>query len=664
MASESLLISMSGIAELARVQRPVVTTWRSRAASTGAPFPAPAKRDGGQDLFQVAEVTSWLTKTGRGNNNEVIADGDAHAYPTRHARIRDADVPPITSLLALRRILGGPVAGLSREDLIDLADEYDPDDQMLYREIASIQGRHARFVRYVDDAVEAGYGEAFVFDRLIAKQVGIADSAVSSRALELLTQVCVSLASTDAATSVVDVTGSGTDVLLAVAAAMHSVDLVVADSDDSSIRLQRRRLAVHDMSYQTFDRDADDSFGSPVGGIHLIQLPVEDSSNPRPAVVLSSLDQLIMKLNSTQLAVVMAPAALLADGNLDGNADGVRAGLLRSGRVRAVVRLPAGILIRKPRQAQALWIVGDAHANIDRANQWTMVADLSGEPLSPGTITALMSDLVASLGDSAAVRAHAFRLARLSYTRTLVANSGSLVAGARGHVLPSTPGAELAVRIELLLSELGEPGLSIETVVAPTAPAPSTVQQQIRAGHLRYVQGNRIVQDDIAEAQSGAPGFRVIGPAEVLGERVLGGKRIDRLRFAANYPSGRVTEPGDVVFCTTPSPAAIVDLEGTSVVAYPARILRIDRSDPNGLLPEVVAADIAAAPSTDKQWKTWFLRRSAPHQRGDLVRALSAIRLQHDSARARLSRLDELSTLLIAGTTAGSISLTPLEGTH
>lgn len=658
-ASRSLLISLSEIAELARVQRPVVTTWRSRAATSDTPFPTPAKRDRGQDLFEVADVTSWLTRTGRGNNPEVIADGAAHSSPTSHARIREADLPPITSLLTLRWLLGKPLREVSRDDLIDLADECDPDDQMLYREVAGIQSKHSRFVRWVDDAVEAGYGEAPVFDRLIGRRDRIADSAISSPARELLTQLCVALAPANASMPLVDVTGMGTDVLLAVGTAMQNVDLVVADADDPSMRLQRRRLTVHGMSYQTFDRDADDSFAS-AGAIHLVQL---SGGSSRPAVVLSSLDQLVLKLDSAQVAVVMAPATLLADGRLDVEADQVRADLLRSGRVRAIVRLPLGILLGKPQQAQALWIVGETRANVNRADQWTMIADISGEFLSAGTIRAVVSDLVASLGNPLAARAHAFRFARHIYTRTLVASSESLIAGARGHARPSAPGAELAVRIDVLLSELGEPGLSIESIFPPDASESSTVQQQMRAGHLRYIQGNRFARDDIIQARAAAGGFRVIGPAEVLGEGVLGSRLIDRFHFAASYPSGRVTEPGDVVFCTTPRPAAIVDVEGTSVVAYPARIMRINRNDPNGLLAEVIAADIVAAPSTDKQWKAWTLRRSPSDQRSDLSRALSAIRSKQDAARAQLLRLDELSALLIAGITEGSISLiNPLGG--
>ena len=70
----SLLISLADVARLARVQRPVVSMWRSRSASTGTPFPAPVERAGAQERFDADQVVSWLELTGRGNNPDVRAD--------------------------------------------------------------------------------------------------------------------------------------------------------------------------------------------------------------------------------------------------------------------------------------------------------------------------------------------------------------------------------------------------------------------------------------------------------------------------------------------------------------------------------------------------------------------------------------------------------------
>jgi hypothetical protein len=61
LAEPTLLMTMTDIAELAGVQRPVVTTWRRRHAD----FPAPAGGDESQPLFGPSDVAAWLFGTGR-----------------------------------------------------------------------------------------------------------------------------------------------------------------------------------------------------------------------------------------------------------------------------------------------------------------------------------------------------------------------------------------------------------------------------------------------------------------------------------------------------------------------------------------------------------------------------------------------------------------------
>ena len=182
--------------------------------------------------------------------------------------------------------------------------------------------------------------------------------------------------------------------------------------------------------------------------------------------------------------------------------------------------------------------------------------------------------------------------------------------------------------------------------------------------------GNRIQTGDIVEAGLGDQRVRVIGPIEVLGERPVGARAIDSLVFSY-YASGRVTSPGDIVFCTSPRPTAIVDTEGDAVVEYPARVLRIDSGDPDGLLSETVRADINALPATNTDWRTWLLRRISHDQRDVLGLALEAIRDRQSQTRAHLAQLEELATLLIDASADSSVTLTrtlnistPPEGTN
>ena len=670
----ALLMSMSDIAALARVQRPVVSVWRTRAARTDRPFPAPVVRENGQEFFDSSQVGSWLAETQRGNNPEAAADAAAYAALPRIASVAGDAFLATTALLALRRMIGGPIGALSSEDLLDAADEHDPDDDLLFREVESAGDARASLARYVDELVEAAYTESAALERLIADRFradrhALSDTALSNLAVILMSKTATALAASQPGDPVmVDVTGGVGDVLIATAQeenAAQDLTVMTARHDRATSRLARRRLAVHRISNTTVDIQNDGAFTVTGNAVHVAQFPAASDVDMSAVGILSAIDQIVLQMDPAQLAVVMAPSAVLSDANLEREADRVRSALLRSGRVRAIVRLPAGLRPRNPQQAQTIWVLGDAHARVELAERWTMVADLSTIRLDEVVIDDLVSDLVAALGDLATVRAHSFRFARLMLSRTLLASRDSLVAGAREAIRKSPRrGAAVAVRIDELVTSLSsesEPArldrLRVEPATPRGATTASSVAKLISAGHLRYIPGNRLTTDDIDEGDADASGIRIIGPAEVLGEHQLGHRRIDRLRFAAQYPAGRVTEPGDVVFCTAPRPVAIVDTEGTSVVAYPARILRINPSDPNGLVSEVITSDVISLTSTHKQWKTWVLRQTGQRQRAALGDALTSIRLQQQRARERLAQLDELSSLLISGITAGTLTL-------
>ncbi|MDJ0355463.1 hypothetical protein [Paenarthrobacter sp. PH39-S1] len=57
-AAAPLEMSLSDVAALARVQRPVVSMWRTRSAASAHPFPLPARTVRGRDVFDAAEVAA------------------------------------------------------------------------------------------------------------------------------------------------------------------------------------------------------------------------------------------------------------------------------------------------------------------------------------------------------------------------------------------------------------------------------------------------------------------------------------------------------------------------------------------------------------------------------------------------------------------------------
>jgi hypothetical protein len=675
----ALLMTMSDIAGLARVQRPVVSMWRSRAANSDLPFPHPVAEQRGQELFDAGQVGAWLTETKRGNNPDASADAAAHAAHERSRPAEASTFQPISALLTLRSILGAPLGALSRDDLLDAADEHDPDDELLYREIECVAPEALpALARYVDSLVEAAYSEPAAFEKLMAhrSKLGLlepGDSALSDRGLRLMATAAQALAATQSGDPVfVDAAGSAGDVLIAIASAEtdSAEPTVVTPNDDSEAsRLTRRRLLVHRIQHETRTMQ-NGSFSVTGSVVHVAHLPAPGRSTTSSDDMLRAIDDIVVQMDDDQLAVVLAPSSVLSDAGLPRQLDEARSALLRSGRVRAIVRLAAGLLTHKPQQSQTLWVLGSAHENVELADRWTMIADLTAVALDPVAVDDLVGDLVASLGDRTAVRAHAFRFARLVLTRTLLASRNSLVTGADSTgVKGGTPDVELAVRAEQLISCLNTmtdaaPG-ALTLVTNPTndaeqgtrTAATTRIEQLVKARHLRYIPGNRLEPDDVVEGGVDADGIRVIGPAEVLGERALGEHRIDRLRFAAQYPSGRVTEPGDVVFCTAPRPHAVIDADGTSVVAFPARILRINVADPGGVLAELIVADIEAIPGGFRAWRRWPLRRVPASERSELANALAELSAHRELTRQRLAQLDDLTDLLLNGVAGGDFTV-------
>jgi hypothetical protein len=450
---------------------------------------------------------------------------------------------------------------------------------------------------------------------------------------------------------------------------------LTADDDGGAGRLVRRRLRVHGVEAGRIRVDPSGEFAVHGPVVHVAQYPSPGEPGMDATQILAAVEHLALQMDDQQRAVIIAPARVLCDVPLAAGAAGLRSGLLRIGRVRAVVRLPQGLLRSKPREAQALWVLGPSFAEVPIAERWTMVADLSTQDLTEDVRQDLVGDIVASMGNRATVRAHSFRFARLVQTSALLASRGSLVAIQSSGPARSHSAAEAVLRVEELVRMLrnGRSEPSGDVAVGPGNPdtkaQPSSVQELITAGNLRYIKGNRLEDTDLTSRG----GTRILGPAELLEPHGAPPRHIALLDFAANYPTGRLTEAGDVIFCTSPHPAARVDAQGGSAVVFPARVLRIDAGDPGGLLPDVVAADINSLPAADKAWRQWRLRRTPDAQRKKLNDTLDRLQHGQQQARERLGRLEELATLITDGVTGGSLILTdpsskfaasPTEGTR
>lgn len=663
----SLLISLADVARLAQVRRPVVSMWRSRSASTDTPFPQPVEQVGPEDRFDAEQVVSWLEQTGRGNNDDARADVAAFASLAGISSLGDeARLDGLTALLALKAVTGAQLGGLGSDALVDLADDADPDDSFLLREVTALGQDRGALAIHADNLADADFSTAGAFEHLMRDRFrrylpGHARVALRDDARALVAQVARALAVEAGIRPAlfVDPTNGGSDLLVTTVGLYDdesAPSVMTSDQDAPASRLARRRLRVHDIHREDLPIDHDGVFELSTPAVLLAQLPAAGWPSMSTEAMLTAIDNLAAQMDDQQRAVVIAPASVLSDPLRDPNCQKLRDAVLRLGRVRAVVRLPKGLVTSRPRQQLTMWVLGPAYAHVPAQERWMMLADLANVPLSADVVDDLVTDLVASIGDEAMVRAHAFRFTRLVRNRILLAGRGNLVeVASRVERAHTGSAAELVLRIAVLNSQLQQSRhfgqIEVDVEANPefdnlTTAEHITVATALAAGSLRVIPGNRLPEADLHQG-SGAP---VIGTAELTGASPMGARQVDRLRFGAT-DAGRYTEPGDVVFCTSPRVAATVDGHGGSVVVAPARALRVNSQKPRGLLPHVVVADINGVVAQAKQWRLWRLRRAPAEQRAPLRQTLRAIDAQRVAALERVSQLDELAALVTAAVT-------------
>ncbi len=671
-----LFISLSGIARLAHVQRPVVSMWRARAAASDLPFPAPIAHDQGSDVFDALEVAAWLEATNRGNNPDVVADAAAFARFDATSRGDDESFHALTALVALRAAADRSIGLLSAAELRDLADGVDPDDVSILSEVEALDEELAPMARFVDVLVDGAYDVSAAFESLLGERFREGRRALTRTALEpeataLVSELAVELARNNPDSDptrpvLVDPTGVCGDLLIAVLRSLEEgTDPVActANTNAPGARLLRRRLMAHRLAHTPLTVSSTGEFTASSAAIHVAQFPTIESPVMSAVQILAAIENVALQLDDTQRAVIVAPASVLTDGRLPVEADALRSQLLRLGSLRAIVRLPRGLVTSSPRQALALWVFGPAHASVARAEKWNLVADLGDETLTPTTRADLVSDLVAAMGDGYAIRAHGFRFTRAVLTAELLTRRGSLVSEAK-HVVTSArrvtseqtrlAGSEFPARLDAIVATLGDAvprgvdavAVNDSPMVLPTA----ALGELAAARHVRCISGTRVSPEHL----NSESGFVVIGAEELAGNRTVGSRRIDRLLLATAHPSASLTLPGDVIFRAGAEPQALVDAEGASVVLYPARILRVKESDSAGLVAELLAADIPQQSSRD--WKRWVVRRVAHTERAGLAAVLQSVADEREAVAERMRALSALEEVLLGGIVAGTLT--------
>lgn len=630
----TLQLTLSSTARVAKVQRAVVSMWRNRPLD-GQPFPEPVALVGGQERFDAFEVADYLTRTGRGNNPEARADLAVHASYEAPRDLSDETVfEGLTALLCLASAESELLSGRDSAELLSRARDLDPDDVLLQREIA-VLGEHADALAARAEAfADAAFSAEAAFEVLLRQHLhcglaGHAAVALHADAARVVSDIALALA-TDAGWGTplfVDITDGSAELLLRTVSGSQadpkpSVGTVAFDT--SAGRLARRRLRTHDVHRVDIGLDEESNDVTvPVGfdgAVHVLQLPTAAQPTMSDVELLDAVGNLEVQMADDARAVVLAPASALIDRPRTAEADAARDDILRGGRLRAAVRLPKGLMVRSPRRALALWVLGPSHRDVPIAERATVVGDLSHEVITPDITADLVSDVLTAMTSPRMASRRALRFARLVPTSALVVGRRALVEGPVDH-----RGGERWTLAALVASR-----------------------------YCRAVSGNRIRSEDLV-----ARGRRAVGSAELLGELPLGGRAVDPVTFPTAYPRAQYTEPGDVVFCTSPRLAAWTDRDGGSVVLSPARVLRIVDDPERGrapLLPDVVAADINALatasrtqPRADtKDWRRWSIRLVPQRQLDPLAEALAGLRARRDNLIAEFTELERESEAVIA----------------
>ncbi len=427
--TSTLQLSLTDIARLAEVRRPVVSMWRNRPVA-GHPFPQPVTNDGGTERFDAFEVVEYLTATGRGNAQVAREDVAAHASLALPTRLPDDIVfNGLTALLTLGVVSGEPLSDLTAGEIVDLATTHDHDDMLLLREVVTLAPELETFAAHADALADASWSPAAAFELLLDQRVrrGGADlSAVALRpeAADLVARVAVALVAEAGWQTplFVDASGSGGDLLLATSrtyAAGLAPSVASPALDTPLARLTRRRLRVHDLHRvdvrgDLHEPESDLDLGDVPrnGSIHVLHLPDATDPSKSDVEVLDAIGRLVDQLSEDSRVVVLGPASALTDRPSSAEADRARDAVLRSDRLRAAIRLPDGLVVRSPRRALALWVLGPAHPDLPISERWTVVGLAPGPTLTDAVIDDIVGDVVASLARPNQAGRHAYHFAR------------------------------------------------------------------------------------------------------------------------------------------------------------------------------------------------------------------------------------------------------------
>nr|WP_260751656.1 hypothetical protein [Mycobacterium sp. SMC-8] len=606
-------MTLQDVADLANVQRPVVSMWRKRRYVRGVllPFPDPVEKVAGIARFDRDEVVDWLARTGRGNNPEHQYDAPAVAVPD------GSELEDIVTLVCWYVLTGLELAQTTADERVRAAEEFDPDDTVIAAECRQMTPTPAA-LEYVDDLIAASHGPGDALDRLengrLKREMALRDLTPDAVALlrSIVEAAIVHLEHEDVVLSADDA-----------AVALDVAQVCGLDITTDSRALRRRALI---RGIHVRERTA----AQQVSMSSLISLEV--------AASLDRLDDIVLGLAPGSIAIVIGTAASLAD-DLAGPLQARRADVLRVGNLVAALRLPRGLWREAHRQALAVWIcVGGANAEV------VSVADLGADGVIE--FTDLAADIAGALAQT---EGRAYRYARGLALAATLARGPVVPRGVRAVKLGGSRAADHLESVHRATLVTTTPLQPFDVLVESS---PANIKLQHRSlGELHLHKQLIIQRGRRIDPADGAPD----GSVRVLPVELVGALTLDPFDAELKYPRAARTEPGDVVFIEKPQPRAWVDSEGGAMVACPARILRISAAALIG--PHLLATVINERVSPGTDWETWSVPVLGREEAELLETALRDAGVYEQEARRRVEAARELKSALIDGVAAGALAL-------
>jgi hypothetical protein len=405
------------------------------------------------------------------------------------------------------------------------------------------------------------------------------------------------------------------------------------------------------------------------------RLPFQAGENRSSLSTLGSVQDISDLLGPGRVAVVVGPAAALIDALPNADEAAVRAGLLRSGVVEAVVNLPGGVMPYRPGYRCGLWVL--SRDPIPAARGHVLITDVSSQSLDSGVRERLAEDILLWRAEGRRLDGHDPRYGRVVPVAELGRHFGGPLTPARQSVSQflSRAVAErpaLIAEAEARLASVSEQAqrfltahgpLRVEVVQRDTDALKATpLGALVKARRVTKLKGNRLRPEDV-----GPKGHHVVlGREEVCGDRPVGARRIDRVVLFSAYEHIRLTEPDDIVYTLVPRFSLMIDHDGFSVVAFPARILRVNPSADRPITPRVLAAlletarDAGRSPAAVRATKRVDDLMLPDLDSADIARLDSLLadiqtrrRLLRDQDRA----LDKIRRLVVAGFADGTLAI-------